>query len=73
MLLQLLYKAAEWHGLAKLRMHTDSTLDLLEVVTKEFGRLMRQFCDKTSEAFETVELPCETGAQKGGEDLQGRC
>ena len=65
MLLRLLYKAAEWHALAKLRMHTDSTLDLLEAVTKEFGRLMRQFRDGT-QGFDTVELPRETGAQKGG-------
>ena len=66
MLLRLLYKAAEWHALAKLRMHTDSTLVHLEAVTREFGRLIRQFRDKTSEQFDTVELPRETGARKGG-------
>lgn len=66
MLLRLLYKAAEWHALAKLRMHTDSTLDILEAVTREFGRLMRQFRDKTSDEFNTVELPRETGTKKGG-------
>ena len=53
MVLRLLYKAAEWHALAKLRMHTDSTLDVLEAVTREFGRLMRQFRDKTSDEFDT--------------------
>jgi len=66
MLLRLLYKTAEWHALAKLQMHTDSTLDLLEGVTRELGRLMRQFRDKTSDEFDTVELPRETGAHKGG-------
>ena len=66
MLLWLLYKAAEWHTLAKLRLHTDSTLGLLEAVTREFGRLMRQFRDKTSNEFNTVELPREAGARKGG-------
>jgi len=66
MLLHLLYKAAEWHALAKLRIHTDSTLDLLEAVTREFGRLMRQFRDKTSDEFDTMELPRETSARKGG-------
>lgn len=66
MLLRLLYRAAEWHALAKLRLHTDSTLDLLEGVTREFGRLMRQFRNKTSDKFNTVELPRETGARKGG-------
>lgn len=66
MLLRLLYKAAEWHALAKLRLHTDSTLELLEAVTREFGRLMRQFRDKTWDEFNTVELPREAGARKGG-------
>ena len=66
MLLRLLYKAAEWHALAKLRLHTDTTLDLLEAVTKEFGHLMRQFRDKTSNESNTVELPCGANARKGG-------
>ena len=65
MLLRLLYKSTEWHALAKLRMQTDSTLDLLEKVTREFGRLIRQFRDKTAEEFDTVELPRETRARKG--------
>ena len=66
MLLQLLYKAAEWHALAKLRMHMDSTLDLLGAVTREFGYLMRQFHDRTSDEFNTAELPNETGTRKSG-------
>lgn len=66
MLLRLLYKAAEWQALAKLRLHTDPTLDLLEAVTKEFGYLMRQFRDKTSTEFNTVELPRGADARKGG-------
>ena len=66
MLLRLLYKAAEWHALAKLRLHTDPTLDLLEAVTKEFGCLMRQFRDKTSGEFNTVELPRGANARNGG-------
>ena len=65
-LLRLLYKAAEWHALAKLQMHTDSTLDLLEAITREFGCLMRQFRDETSDEFNTTEVPCETSARKGG-------
>jgi len=65
MVLRLLYKSAEWHALAKLRLHTDSTLSLLEVVTKEFGLLMRQFRDKTSGEFDTVELPRESRTRKG--------
>src|ERR1700743_3521191 len=67
MLLRLLYRASEWHALAKLRMHTDLTLDLLGTVTREFGRLMRQFRDETLDKFNTVELPRETGTRQGGE------
>ena len=67
MLLRLLYKAAKWQALAKLRMHMDSTLGLLTAVTQEFGRLMRQVCDETSNKFHTTEFPRETSARKGGE------
>jgi hypothetical protein len=72
MLLRLLYKAGEWHVHAKLRMHTDSTLNLLEAVTREFGRLMRQFHDKTLDEFDTRESPHETGTQSGGHVLPKR-
>ena len=66
MLLWLLYKAAEWHALAKLRLHADSTLDLLGAVTRELSCLMQCFHDKTSDEFNTVELPHEAGVHKGG-------
>ena len=66
MLLQLLYRTAEWHALAKLRMHTDSTLDLLQDATRELRPLIRQFRDKTSDEFDTVELPSKTGTEKRG-------
>ncbi|KAF9440213.1 hypothetical protein P691DRAFT_650309, partial [Macrolepiota fuliginosa MF-IS2] len=36
-LLKLLYRVAEWHGYAKLRMHTDTTLSRLEHLTRELG------------------------------------
>jgi hypothetical protein len=37
-LLTLLYRLAEWHSLAKLRMHTDDTLDLLDESTRVLGK-----------------------------------
>ena len=61
--MKLLYRTAEWHALAKLRMHSDSTLDLLEELTSEFGKLIRQFRDLTCSEFATVELPRETAAR----------
>ncbi|KAI0247483.1 hypothetical protein BJV78DRAFT_1133218 [Lactifluus subvellereus] len=63
-LMKLLYRTAEWHGLAKLRIHTDLTLDHLEELTKEFGLLMRQFRDQSCSQFQTVELPQEVEARK---------
>ncbi|KAH9955650.1 hypothetical protein BC827DRAFT_1320420 [Russula dissimulans] len=62
-LMKLLYWTAEWHAFAKLQMHSDSTLAHLELLTKEFGLLMRQFCDVTCSQFQTTELPREVAAQ----------
>src|SRR6267378_4152421 len=39
----LLYRLAEWHALAKLRMHTDPTLDFLDSITSILGRELRRF------------------------------
>ena len=54
---------AEWHALAKLRMHTDGTLKVLEDLTRELGKLLHQFRDLTCSQFSTVELPRETTAR----------
>jgi hypothetical protein len=67
--MKLLYRTAEWHGFAKLRMHTDFTLDHLEELTKEFGLLMRQFRDLSCPHFQTVELPREVEARKRRQQL----
>ena len=48
----------------------DSTLDLLGAVTREFGHLMRQFRDKTSDKFHTVELPSEMARKRGMRSLK---
>ncbi|KAL1671172.1 hypothetical protein EV122DRAFT_295608 [Schizophyllum commune] len=61
-ILTLLYRFAEWHALAKLRMHTDSTLDLLDKLTQEFGQLSREF-EQLSRSYNTVELPKEASAR----------
>jgi hypothetical protein len=60
----LLYRTAEWHAFAKLRLHTESTLRHLEQLTTELGRLTRKFRDATQPAFATFELPKETEARK---------
>ncbi|TEB23729.1 hypothetical protein FA13DRAFT_1797775 [Coprinellus micaceus] len=58
-LLRLLYRTAEFHAFAKLRCHTDDTIEHLMEVTTAFGKLVRQFKDNICAGCETVELPSE--------------
>ncbi|KAG1844851.1 hypothetical protein DFJ58DRAFT_731120 [Suillus subalutaceus] len=59
----LLYRFAQWHALAKLRLHSESTLDFLEDTFKKLSRQLRKFHDCTCAAFSTVELPKEKAAR----------
>jgi hypothetical protein len=63
-LLKLLYRLAEWHAFAKMRLHTESTLRHLETLTTELGQLMRDFEQSTCSHFQTFELPREVEARK---------
>ncbi|KAF6752551.1 hypothetical protein DFP72DRAFT_1011401 [Ephemerocybe angulata] len=60
----LLFIFAEWHGLAKLRLHTDHTLTLLECQTVSLGEAMRRFVNETCTAIATSELKREYQARK---------
>ena len=62
--LQLLFICAHWHGMAKLRMHIDPTLDILDDVTVDIGNAFRTFNNETFPAFDTRELPREANARK---------
>jgi hypothetical protein len=59
----LLFRLAEWHAFAKLRMHSESTLTLMESATATLGNIMRKFRDATCSAFKTRELPKEAAAR----------
>ncbi|KAK7689422.1 hypothetical protein QCA50_007214 [Cerrena zonata] len=61
---RLLFKMAEWHAFAKLRMHTDETVTRLEKLTTELGILMRKFSTATCSRTETFELPREKAARE---------
>src|SRR5258708_40375338 len=61
--MKLLYRISEWHALAKLRMHTEDSLKLMEESTKDLGNLLRQFRTLTCTQFSTVELPREADAR----------
>jgi hypothetical protein len=60
----LLYRFAQWHALAKLRNHSESTLSFLEDTFKTLSRQLRKFRDFTCAAFNTVELQKETAARR---------
>ena len=53
---------SHWHGLAKLRMHTDHTLALLDEATALLGLKFRHFVNHTCTRFDTCELQCEANA-----------
>jgi hypothetical protein len=59
----LLFVTAHWHSLAKLRMHTDLTLDIMDTVTTSLGEKLRKFKDMTCSAFVTHELEREFNAR----------
>ncbi|KAH7920743.1 hypothetical protein BV22DRAFT_1020666 [Leucogyrophana mollusca] len=62
-ILTLLYRFAEWHAYAKLRLHTDSTLDLMSDTFTALTKQLRLFRKKTCGDFHTVELPKEKDAR----------
>ncbi|KAI0323247.1 hypothetical protein GY45DRAFT_1264953, partial [Cubamyces sp. BRFM 1775] len=61
--LDLLFTLATWHALAKLRLHSESTLNRLEQATTVLGDTLRKFKRKVCGAFSTKELPKETIAR----------
>jgi hypothetical protein len=61
--MELLFTMAQWHGLAKLRMHHDLTLDVMDAVTSSLGVKLREFSKKTCPAFATRELRREYNAR----------
>ncbi len=58
--LDLLFSLSTWHALAKLRIHTETTLSLLENATQILGNQLRNFKSRTCTAYQTQELPSET-------------
>lgn len=58
-MLDLLYLLCHWHGLAKLRMHTEETLRLMDSVTRSLGDAIRAFESHVCPAFLTKELKRE--------------
>ncbi|KAG6825349.1 hypothetical protein H0H92_004011 [Tricholoma furcatifolium] len=59
----LLFRFAYWHGLAKLRLHSDRTLEILDQQTTHIGHSLRAFKDTTCPSFQTRELKRELEAR----------
>ena len=59
MLSKLLFELATWHGLAKLRLHTDTTLTNLETSSTRLCDLLRKFKTDTCSAYVMQDLPSE--------------
>jgi len=62
--LDALFVLASWHACAKLRLHTDHTLNFLEKTTATLGVLLRCFTRLTCASFKTTELPRESAARR---------
>ncbi|KAH9010805.1 hypothetical protein EDB84DRAFT_1445518 [Lactarius hengduanensis] len=58
-ILDLIFLLATWHALAKLRMHTTSSLSFFESVTKALGRVLRCFNNQVCPKYNTVDTPGE--------------
>jgi hypothetical protein len=62
-ILQLLFVMAHWHALAKLRLHTETTLSIMDHATILLGDKLQTFQQKTCSAFQTRELQREKNAR----------
>ncbi|KAI0349066.1 hypothetical protein OH77DRAFT_1499676 [Trametes cingulata] len=60
---QMLFRLATWHALAKLRLHSDTTLSHLENLTRALGQAMRAFKSKVCPSYDTRELDKEVAAR----------
>ncbi|KAG2751869.1 hypothetical protein P692DRAFT_201683986, partial [Suillus brevipes Sb2] len=60
----LLFRFAQWHALAKLRIHSESTLAFLDQTFKDLSGKLRRFAHHTCATFNTVELPKEKAARQ---------
>jgi hypothetical protein len=62
--LELLFTFAHWHGLVKLRIHTDHTIAILDQLTTTLGQQLRDFVEHTCNEISTKELRREYDARK---------
>lgn len=61
--LKMLFELANWYSLAKLRVHTEETIELLEDATQRVRLAVREFEKVTCAYYHTTELPREEAAR----------
>ena len=66
----LLFRLCEWHVFAKLWLHSDESLALLDEALKKLGTQIWKFQEKTCEVFKTCELPSEAAARQRCQQAQ---
>ncbi|KAF9551569.1 hypothetical protein CPC08DRAFT_738298 [Agrocybe pediades] len=59
----LLFEFGTWHALAKLRLHTETTIEELETSTERLGSLLRKFKKDVCSNYQTIDLPHEEAAR----------
>lgn len=59
----LLFDLALWHAYAKLRLHTDTTLNDFRMHTSTLGRSVRMFIKDVCSQYNTTELPHKMAAR----------
>ncbi|GJJ10734.1 hypothetical protein Clacol_004961 [Clathrus columnatus] len=62
-IISLIWALSTWHALAKLRMHTETTLAHLDTATTILGKLSQSFVDDICPHLMTLETPSEMRAQ----------
>jgi len=62
-ILDLLFELSTWHALAKLRLHTESTVRDLECSTTRLGTALRRFESITCAKYVTRDLPSEEASR----------
>ena len=70
--MDLLFVNAYWHALAKMRMHTDTSLTRLRDATTVLGYELRRFAHVTCPAFATRETQAEYDACKRAEERRAK-
>ena len=65
--MDLLFVFAYWHAFAKLRLHTEQTLDVLDEWTTILGHECRRFKAETCDIIQTQELQREYESRKRAE------